>query len=133
MTDARALQAEIDRLRASLLLVKKQADVLDERVSYYRSEWESACEREQYALKDRDDLHRMHCLDLDALLALTDRAEAAEAKLDRYRGFLVQVGINGGYEGELRITGTLTKRTDTYSISACACTCPSCQMKEYRP
>lgn len=77
-------------------------DVLEERVRYYRAEWEAACEREVAALalvtdtadkglaiaaeitKERDDLHRMHCLDLDALLVLTERADAAEAKLADY-------------------------------------------------
>lgn len=99
------IQDEGDAFEALVDLVDKE----QERVRYYRNEWENATDRANgmadlyyEAKKDRDELHRIHCLDLDAILALTTRAEVAEAKLDNYRQALeFYANLNGPYQGDV--------------------------------
>ncbi len=67
MIDARALKAENTRLRAILGKETAANNILSARLAE--------------AEKERDDLHRMHCLDLDALLALEkDLADSRDAR-----------------------------------------------------
>ena len=60
--------------------------------------------------------------------------EKLEDERDQAHNLLDALGIEGGYDGELRITGTLTKPVHSIvTIDGRPCTCPSCQMKEYMP
>ena len=100
---------ETNKLRA-------RNDVLDERIGYYRSEWDSACEREQYALarvaeveKERDEQREIAERKRRQAEAADDRqVELAESRAEivaqrnayfvqmkRYRDALEKIGQTG--------------------------------------